>query len=392
MILRAAIVLIAVADLRAGKLTLPDPATGSINGRTALLFWPVLSTDNPNEPKLLPPQGCHVHLTPEDDPEVEHRFACGRWFQPPRGRYDAWLETTDRISAPWMGLYGGAPSKGGLAAVVPVFAAGHVGIPASRSLPEGEELRILSLDSHLTAKSGRIFERRVRREDASAPVLMPAGLIVIGRFDKKSGDAIALSRPAILGAGAVVRLWPEPPSSGKSDLLVVLRKPSRVVTSAETQLFLDDGERRLAADVILDVTRVIGIWYGVDVRSATISLRAEKMAWPKHEVKLTPGRVSTVRAPAEAEREREGAGAGDASERSSGQRSTAGGRASARNRLHRPRRRARIHRSSRRASPGDVEGRPVAVRPRRRSQFRPRRRGGVRTRTDHDLRPNLSRG
>ena len=291
--------LLAAAVLEAAEPRLPDPATGSINGRSALLFWPVLPTNDPGRPKLLPAEGCRIHLVPFDDPAVEHRYACGTWFQPPPARYNAWMETADRISAPWTVIYSGVPSKGGLAAVTPLHAAGRVAIPAERSLPDGEELRILSLDGHRTMKSGRIFERRVPREEARTPVLMPAGQIVIGRFDKKSGDAIALSRPATLAAGAVLRVWPEPPAGGKSDLLVVLAKPPRVAASDETRLLLSDGERRRRADVALDVNRVLGIWYGVDAGSATVSLRAETMAWPEREVRLTPGRVSTIRARAE---------------------------------------------------------------------------------------------
>jgi len=299
------LVLIAVAvatavygQSRTNDLKLPDPATGAINGRIALLYWPVIPTDDPNEPRLLPPQGCRVHLVPQDDPSIEHRYACGTWFQPPTGSYNAWLETTDRISTPWIVRYGGAPSQAGLAALVPVHPAGRVAIADGRSLAAGEELRILSLDSHRTTNSGSIFERRVRREDAGTSVLMPAGRIVVGRFDKKSGDAVALSRPTPLDTGRTVRVWPEPPADG-ADLLVVLRKPSRTGPAPATVLSIDDGERRRPADVCLDVNRIIGIWYGIDARSVTVSLRADKVMWPQHQIRLIHGRVSTIRDRAE---------------------------------------------------------------------------------------------
>lgn len=292
------IALCVVTTVRGDDLKLPDPSTGAINGRVALLYWPVLPTADPDRPQLLPPDGCWIHLVPVDDPAVEHRHPCGTWFQPPVDTYNAWLETADRISAPWTVRYGGAPSKGGLAALVPVFAAGRVATPKERTLADIEELRVLSLDSHQTMNSGRIFERRVRREDAGNPVLMPAGRIVGGRFDRKSGDAIALSRPAPLHAGRTMRVWPEPPADG-SDLLVVLRKPSRTGPAADTSLFIEDGERRRAADVSLDVNRIIAIWYGIDARSVTVSLRAQKVAWPRQEVRLAPRRVSTIRSQAE---------------------------------------------------------------------------------------------
>ena len=282
----------------AHDLKLPDPATGSINGRSALLFWPVLLTDDPNEPTLLSPQGCRIYLIPLDDPTIEHRYDCGKWFQPPKGRYNAWLETADRISSPWTVIYGGAFSKGGLGALTPVFPAGRVAIPVGRSLANGEELRILSLDNHRTTSSGRIFERRVRREDAGKPVMMPAGRIIVGRFDKKSGDAIALSRPAPLETGRIVRVWPEPPVDG-SDLLLILRKPPRTGEADDTLLFVDDGQRRRAADVALDVNRIIAIWYGIDARNVTVSLRAQKVMWPAREVRLLARRVSTIRSQAE---------------------------------------------------------------------------------------------
>jgi hypothetical protein len=285
-------------ETRPDVLHLPDPATGAINGRVALLYWPVLATDDSKEPKLLPRAGCRVHLIPQEDPAAEHRYACGTWFQPPVGSYNAWLETADRISDPWTVIYGGAPSKGGLAAVVPVHPAGHVGTPAGRSPANGEELRILSLDSHGTRNGGRIFERRVRQEEAGNPVLMPAGRLVVGRFDRKSGDAVALSRPTSLQAGGAVRIWPEPPADG-ADLLVVLRKPSRTGEAAGTMLSVDDGERRRDADICIDGNRIIAIWYGIDARTVTVSFRAEKLTWPQREVRLAHRRVSTIRDRAE---------------------------------------------------------------------------------------------
>jgi hypothetical protein len=291
-----ALVVLLLGDARADDRKPPDPATGVINGRIALLYWPVLSADKDREPQLLSPEGCRIHLIPADEPAVEHQYPCGEWFQPPIGSYDAWLETADRVSPQWTVVYGGAPAESGLAGLVPVFAAGRVSLPAGHSLAPGEEVRLLSLDGHQTMKSDRIFERRLRREEKT--VLMPAGRIIAGRFDQKSGDAVALSRPTPLAAGKMVSVWPEPPAKG-SDLLVILRRPSRTGGAADTAMFIDDGEQRRPADVSLDVNRIVAIWYGIDARTVTVSLRAQNVAWPRQEVRLVPLRVSTLRSRAE---------------------------------------------------------------------------------------------
>ena len=294
-------VLLAAAPVFAAKVVLPDVRTGNVNGKVGVLYWPAHPTPLGEEAEPLPSaENCEVHLVPRDDRDRELRYPCGKWFSPPAGRYMYWLEMPGRIT-PRQGIsiYGDSPFRGaGLGAIIPVAPAGAIAIPKGRVLAAAESLRFVATSvKHSPGGNPWIFDRRVSAANARNPVQMPEGAALVGRFDAKSGDAIALSRPVSVPSGQTVTVWPEPPVM--SDVLVILNRPPELQGSLEpvpTAMNLDDGARKRAADVLVNTANVIiAVWYGVDARLATVSLQAADAFWAPQEVRLVRGKVTTLR-------------------------------------------------------------------------------------------------
>lgn len=113
---RVACIAIVTAALVAGadQVQIPDASTGHINGSVAIMFWPANSTSGGKIDRLLPAEGCRVILSPWSDFTAERSYRCGGWFQPPDGRYQAWLENgSDRISSVAATVnYGATPFEG----------------------------------------------------------------------------------------------------------------------------------------------------------------------------------------------------------------------------------------------------------------------------------------
>ena len=274
---------------------LPDPRTGNVNGVAGVLYWPGSAPTAPREPSTPLPtaDGCAAHLVPETDPEQELRYPCGQWFAPPPDRYRVWLETAGGISPTQnMLVFAGTPFRGsGLPAIAGIVPAGRIGVPADRSVAKTESVRLFSTRvKYPWANSVRVFDRRLH----SRVVQMPAGdAVVLGRFDRKTNDAIALSRPITIKGGQTQLVWPESPKT--SDVLVILRKPPdlqlrRIPPSAELTL---NGRK---ADVLVNgAERIIAVWYGIDAPRAKIAFESDAAQWQSREIRLTAGKVATIR-------------------------------------------------------------------------------------------------
>jgi hypothetical protein len=140
-------------------------------------------------------------------------------------------------------------------------------------MTDGESLRLLSIEAR-NPWADRIFDRRVSARDARTPVQMPEGRVVVGRFDRKTNDAIALAKPVEIRAGKTALVWPEAPAD--SDVLLILTKPPelQLAKPIPARLAIDDGTSKRAPDVLLNgFDRIIAIWYGVAARRATISFQ-----------------------------------------------------------------------------------------------------------------------
>lgn len=272
---------------------MPPASSGVINGKTALLLWPVNASN-----ELLEPSHCAAHMIPYDHPDDELTFDCGVWFQPPVGKYRYWLEKDERLISryPTIVYYAGAPFEGSsLRVLLPLGAAGQVALRTPR--PSDQSLRFL----HIPASSDRpaahrSMDRRVRA-DAVIPVLMPEGEVIGGTFDRHSGDAIAITRPVHVTAGHLTYFDPKPPAAG-SDILAILERPAirspDPAANARVVMRVDDVER--SPDVLSDTAnRVVAVWYGVTGRNAEVVAQTNKEFLSPESFRLVPGRVTTIR-------------------------------------------------------------------------------------------------
>lgn len=264
----------------------PDPATGEIDGKRAVLVWP-------GDGQVT---GCEATLVPENDPDAEDHYPCGEWFIPPFGKYKAWIEGPSSISpAPAKLSYLSGQFTGqGLMAVFETTSAGEIGL---RTRWPGTSLRVLNLDSFASgAFLAPAFDRRARG-DGIGPVKVPTGRVLAGVFDPKSGDAVALARPVQVVAGGMAYAEPALPARG-TDVLVMLNRPHlRDRPDAESvTLKLDvDGQSRPPAVIADSSDRVYAVWYAVEGRRARVIADGRELAFSGREFPLFPRRVITVR-------------------------------------------------------------------------------------------------
>lgn len=281
-------------------IRLPDLKDGQINGTVAVLFWPASNTDHGKIETLLPVDDCQVVLAPWTDFAAEQRYRCGIWFQPPEGRYRAWLEKgNDRITPTSATFnYAPAPFQGrGQGVVMPLHPGGRVALAQDVTLSADAELSLINFDSCCTPpKLGSPFTRRAI---ASTPSLrsglsMPIGNVFAGIFDRKTREAIAIARPVRVDAGKVATVAPRLPAAGTADVFVSLGRPdvraSRDVDVVELTL---DGKK---PEMLFDGSdRIYSAWFGVKNGTAQLSVASKVLRLPTRTLKLTPGRVVTVR-------------------------------------------------------------------------------------------------
>jgi hypothetical protein len=284
------LLLILSSTATVGSIQLPDPSEGQIDGKVALLFWP----HGPGR-KLLPASGCEAHLVPQSDPDQELVYPCGEWFQPPAGRYRAWLEQGDSMTpSPWLTYYAGGDFKhSGQMLIAPVVPAGRVRASSESRIREGQHLRIVHVDSHLFEGGiGRLLDRRVAAHAAYSGARMPAGEILVGVFE--GDNALALSRPVRVGAGETVAVSPRPPSKG-SDLLVALQRAPGTYREEITAL-VNTGEDAKKADLLIaGADRIVALWYGLEASSARLRVSSQSSFLREDEISLRAGKVTTYR-------------------------------------------------------------------------------------------------
>ncbi|HVE72527.1 MAG TPA: carboxypeptidase-like regulatory domain-containing protein [Thermoanaerobaculia bacterium] len=228
---------------------------------------------------------------PETDAEQELQYPCGQWFAPPVNKYRVWIEAPGRIS-PRQNLlvYAGTPFRqAGLPALAPLVPAGGVGVPDTRPAAEGESIRLFATTSRWSPNAF-LFDRRLH----TSVVQMPAGdSVILGRFDRRTNDAIALSRPIAVEARRTQRIWPTAPSA--SDVLVILRKPPTLQLRKPAPLARLTLNGR-DADVLVNATdRIVAVWYGVDAPRAEVALVSDSAHWEPRTLRLVPGKVTTIR-------------------------------------------------------------------------------------------------
>lgn len=282
----------------------PDPSTGQINGRKAVVVMPVSNVERtpqgPRFAKFLSPEDCEAHLTPVTNLEEELTFPCGKWFLPPaEGRYRFWLEMPDLISEGFGLLnWEDEPFAGrGATSAMSVEPAGTIAISPSVRLEQGQSFRFVPLRA---VKNGVLlpsFDRRVSADLARKGAALAVGPALSGIFDSKTDEVIALARPAEITAGKTTYVSPAPPAKG-SDVFVALGRPlPGTLGTHEVDVGLKiEGKVRKPDAYVASQTWVFAAWYGVEAREATLTAASPVLQLAPTLVKLKPGKVSTVRA------------------------------------------------------------------------------------------------
>lgn len=263
----------------------PDPKDGVIEGRQAVMIWPSDASG-----VLQDPARCEVHLVAAAPPMEEQIYPCGRWFLPAgAGSFDFWVEQGTNISDSQRSMrYSDRPGASvGARATSPLTRGGHVRLASI--ITRDQSVRLLSLSS-----PGFGFERRVGASASRARILMPAGTFIAGVFSPE-GNALSLTRPILLVAGATALATPQPPPPSVSDLLLVLRGYRRVDEAGVKVTLTRESERRTPDVLRITQTRIFAIWYGLRPGEGKIFVEGDGVAYQSDRLTLSPGQITTVR-------------------------------------------------------------------------------------------------
>jgi hypothetical protein len=270
---------------------LPDPNTGVIDGRTAVLVMPSRhSSDGKSE--FVDPSGCTAHFVPSGDVTTELERPCGQWLRLPADSYKVWVEGRDYISPfLWRLRYADEPFSGrGLIGAIPVVPSGSVKLRQDAAEPE-LSFRLLSLNDQFLGKPSLAFDRRVQAQ--MKVVSMPAGRALAGLFDRSTGDAIALSRPfAVTTSGIAVA---EPKRPAGSAVFVALQRPL-AAHAATIGIILHDANGPRPPDVhVSAIDALYAVWYDAAGRTARLEVESSDLHLRDVELRLRPRAITTYR-------------------------------------------------------------------------------------------------
>jgi hypothetical protein len=288
-----AVVLILTSPIPAqerGIVSLPSPSEGNVGGQQGISFWPSRDVDGKSVGE--DPSGCTVHLVAAN---VDERlsYPCGKWVAPPGDRYTIWLEQGDRISDQTIIASAGVPfAKNGVVFAMPMNDAGFATVARSVRVDGQTTVRFLSLES-----SARGFDKRLPESEAYSSNRLPLGKTIAGLFDAK-GATLWLSRPFVVKRRETTTVTPRAPDEG-GDIMLVLSKgraSQRDRTSPNTKLTLSSVGKNREPDVYQETGgRIVAIWYAVSGQTATCQITSDVFRLDLKEVRLAPGKVTTVR-------------------------------------------------------------------------------------------------
>jgi len=296
MIVGLAIIAVSSAVLAQDGFVPPDPATGSIDGRTAVGFW-VLDRFGPDA-VFLDPDRFEAHLIPAAAPSTELIEPCGRWLTIPPGRYRAFIQGEGRISpVSVLFTYSASPFGGrGMVIPVPTVEAGRVMVSQDLSLPETAALRLMHLDSHHLGQGALQRELSRNAEVGSARrtgVPMPAGPVLVAAIDNATGEYLALARPVEVPKAGTVVADLQPPREGKGALVTIVWRSRLGGRLDEDDLELTwigaRGSPQAPDVTIRGGSFVYGFWYSLE---GSGSLRLDSQEGSVTEpIEIRPGSI-----------------------------------------------------------------------------------------------------
>lgn len=275
--------------------TLPDPRAGEIGGRVAIMGIPIIAGPG-SATTPLSTANCEVHMARSNDETQEYVYPCGKWFQPPTGRYLLWLEKEGSISFQRVVYYAGERfGRAGHVFMNTLHPAGSVKLDPTTKMPAGSTFRLLSLDP---VRDSRPFDRRIASVHANRQVAIPIGRVIAGVFDR-DGRVLSLSKPKRVEAGIVTAVSPEKPENGRAALLAVLNRyvAPRALPVCEGSLILPDSSEEHPSVDLQAHDRVVLVWYDLPLASvARLELRCGGRLPFTQDVGLHAGAIVGVRA------------------------------------------------------------------------------------------------
>ena len=287
-----AVVMVAwpIAAQDRATVSLPAPSEGNVGGRQGISFWP--STVIDGERVGEDPSGCTAHLVPSN---VDERlsYPCGKWVLPPPDRYTIWLEQGDRISHQTVIAGAGMPfANNGIVFAMSMSDAGFATVARGFRVTGQVTIRFLSLEP-----SANGFEKRLPESAAYSSNRLPLGKAIAGFFDAE-GVTLTLSHPFVVKKGETTTVPPRAAEEGSDAMLVLSKRRAsqRDRSSPNTRLTLTAAGKIREPDVYQETNgRIVAIWYAVPGKTATYRMTSDVFRFDETEIRLSPGKVTTVR-------------------------------------------------------------------------------------------------
>jgi len=239
----------------------------------------------PNSGKIA--SDCEAHVLDNLDRELVAR--CGNPIALSGKRPSGWIETPSSIT-PFLTEIS-APGEIQISVLIP---SGRVTVPPDSDFPAGERIRLISLEAPPSDGISRsLFERDLTSSARSVP--MPAGSAIGILIDSK-GEALALSRPFRVAAGAVISLWPQPPDRGNSDLLLRLQWPRAAAPERDrVKIALQVGAAPREPDVtVASSGSLLVVWYALPAMNGRLLLDSPELRLERDAVALRSRAVTIV--------------------------------------------------------------------------------------------------
>lgn len=266
-------------------------------GEVGWVFFPAEYAGN-TLIEILDPQGYRIHLTNADEPDEDRVVAPGEPFVPSAGRWRLWLEGEWSIS-PSSDLVALGPRREASRLgphwmrVVP---GGRVALPAGAAAEPGLELRLLHGGPVPDRERHQVYElsRRESVGEVGEGVLMPAGSVLAGLWDRREERYVALSPPFTVTPGAIVPAPLGRPATQASWLLAFAALPHPIARETLLDLapaVVQHGERHAPDATITTAWGVYGVWYGLAPGPAVLGDGNSEVYLPATALELPAGGI-----------------------------------------------------------------------------------------------------
>lgn len=273
-----------------------DPATGEIDGETALAIYP-LRYEGRKAKEVLDTAGCSAYLKSRTDFDV-FVHPCGEWVQVPPDAYDYWVEKGWQVSPFTRKLvFAGGEFRGqGMVGGMPLGPAGRVVMPKGYRLSPDLELRIIHAETpEVDGLLRGAISRRLPLAEMTDGIQMPAGTTLALVWDRRARRHVMFARPfETVHREVVVPPFEEPDSERSYVVAQIVRheKALRVEDDDVKLSLVVDGVEKAPSFQFGTAERVYGQWFDLEPGSAELHAESEGAVLDPLAVDLRPGAVS----------------------------------------------------------------------------------------------------